>query len=192
MCSGTGDMEPAAASFKPLTEFGPPLLTLAHPMPYPFLQSIFDGLLPHGLHHYWKADFMHELTDEAIAEHIKFGPSIPTVNSAVHIYPLDGAVHDVKTEETAFAYRDINFVHIIAAVTPDPLPLPRYREWVKNYWAALHPLSAGGAYVNFLMDEGEDRIASSYLENHARLAAIKAKYDPDNLFQMNQNIKPAK
>jgi len=192
MCSGTGDMESAAAIFKPLTEFGPPLLALAHPMPYPFLQSIFDGLQPHGLHHYWKADFVHELTDEAIAEHIKFGPSIPTVHSAVHIYPLDGAVHDVGKNETAFAYRDVKFVHIIAAVTPDPEPLPRYRDWAKSYWAALQPLSAGGGYVNFLMDEGEDRIASSYLENHARLASIKAKYDPDNLFQVNQNIKPAK
>lgn len=192
MCSCTGELESAATLLKPLTEFGPPLLALAHPMPYPFLQSLFDGLLPHGLHHYWKADFMQELSDEAIAEHVRFGPSIPTVHSAVHIYPLDGSVHDVGKNETAFAYRDVKFVHIIAAVTPDPEPLPRYRDWVRNYWTALQPLSAGGAYVNFLMDEGEDRIASSYLENHARLAAIKAKYDPDNLFQVNQNIKPAK
>jgi FAD/FMN-containing dehydrogenase len=192
MCSGTGDTESAAAILKPLTEFGPPLLVLPHPMPYPFLQSIFDGLLPHGLHHYWKADFMDELTDEAIAEHCKFGPSIPTISSAVHIYPLDGAIHDVGKNETAFAYRDVKFVHIIAAVTPDPEFLTHYRDWVKDYWAALHPLSAGGAYVNFLMEEGEDRVASSYLENHARLASIKAEYDPDNLFQVNQNIKPAK
>jgi hypothetical protein len=155
------------------------------------LQSIFDGLLPHGLHHYWKADFMHELTDQAIAEHLKFGPSIPTVNSAVHIYPLDGAIHDVGKNETAFAYRDVKFVHIIAAVTPDTELFPLYRDWVKNYWAALQPLSAGGAYVNFLMDEGEGRIESSYLQNHARLATVKAKYDPHNLFQVNQNIKPA-
>jgi hypothetical protein len=191
MCSCVGDMNSAAATFKPLTEFGPPLLVLPHPMPYPFLQSVFDGLLPHGLHHYWKADFMHELTDDAITEHAKFGPSIPTIHSAVHIYPLDGAIHDLGKNETAFAYRDVKFVHILAAATPDPEPLPRYRDWVKNYWAALHPLSSGGAYVNFLMDEGDDRIASSYLENHARLAGIKAKYDPHNLFQVNQNIKPA-
>jgi FAD/FMN-containing dehydrogenase len=192
MCSCTGEMESAAASLTPLMEFGPPLLALAHPMHYPFLQSLFDGLLPHGLHHYWKADFMRELSDEAIAEHVRFGPSIPTVNSAVHIYPLDGAVHDVGKNEMAFAYRDVKFVHIIAAVTPDSELLPRYRDWVRNYWTALQPLSAGGAYVNFLMEEGEDRIASSYLENHARLAAIKAKYDPDNLFHVNQNIKPVK
>ena len=190
MCACTGDVSSAEAITKPLREFGSPLLALVHPMPYPVLQSLFDGLLPHGLHHYWKADFTLDLTDEAIAEHVRFGPRIPTVNSAVHIYPMDGAIHDLGWNETAFAYRDVKFVHIIAAVSPDPAPLPAWREWVRAYWAALHPHSAGGAYVNFLMDEGEERIASSYLGNHARLAAIKTRYDPDNLFRVNQNIKP--
>jgi hypothetical protein len=143
------------------------------------------------LHHYWKADFMHDLTEEAIAVHVEFGPRIPTVNSAVHIYPMDGAIHDVGSNDTAFAYRGVRFVHIIAATSPDPAPMPAWREWVRDYWAALHPHSAGGGYVNFLMDEGEERIASSYMGNQARLAAIKAKYDPENLFRVNQNIKPA-
>ena len=160
-------------------------------MPYPFLQSLFDGLLPHGLHHYWKADFMHDLTEEAIAEHVKFGPQVPTVNSAVHIYPMDGAIHDVSSTDTAFAYRDVRFVHIIAAASPDPAPMPMWCEWVRDYWSALHPHSAGGGYVNFLMDEGEERVAYSYMGNQARLAAVKAKYDPENLFRVNQNIKPA-
>ena len=192
MCACTGDVGKAEIVTKPLREFGPPLLALPHPMPYPFLQSLFDGLLPPGLHHYWKADFMRELTDEAIAEHVKFGPRIPTVNSAVHTYAMDGAVQDVGANETAFAYRDVRFVHIIAAVTPDPATLPLYRDWTQQYWAALHPYSAGGAYVNFLMEEGEQRIASSYLGNRERLAAIKAKYDPLNIFRVNQNIQPAK
>jgi FAD/FMN-containing dehydrogenase len=192
MCACSGDMAEAEALTKPLREFGPPLLVLPHPMPYPFLQSLFDGLLPPGLHHYWKADFMRELTDEAIAEHVKFGPGVPNVSSAVHIYTLDGAVHDVGATETAFAYRDVKFVHIIAAATPDPASLPAYREWTREYWTALHPHSAGGAYVNFLMEEGEDRIASSYMGNGERLAAIKAKYDPLNVFRVNQNIKPSK
>jgi FAD/FMN-containing dehydrogenase len=191
MCACTGDMSAAETITRPLREFGPPLLALPHPMPYPFLQSLFDGLLPHGLHHYWKADFVHDLTEEAIAEHVEFGPRIPTVNSAVHIYPMDGAIHDVSSTDTAFAYRDVRFVHIIAAVTPDPAPMPAYRQWVRDYWAALHPHSAGGGYVNFLMDEGEERVASSYMGNQARLAAIKAQYDPENLFRVNQNIKPA-
>jgi hypothetical protein len=185
--------EPAAAEemTRPLREFGPPLVSLLHPMPYPFVQSIFDGLLPAGLHHYWKADFVRDLTDAAIAEHVHFGPAIPTVHSALHIYPMDGAIHDVAADATAFAYRDVKFVHIIAAVTPDPTSLAAGRDWVREYWAALHPHSAGGAYVNFLMDEGEERTASSYAGNGARLAAIKRRYDPGNLFRLNQNIRPA-
>jgi FAD/FMN-containing dehydrogenase len=152
---------------------------------------MFDGLLPHGLYHYWKADFADNLTEPAIAEHVRYGPQIPTVNSAVHIYPLDGAVHDVAADQTAFAYRDVKFTHILAAVSPEPGPMPEYREWVRSYWSALHPHSAGGAYVNFLMDEGDERIASSYRGNYARLAAVKRKYDPGNLFRVNQNIRPA-
>jgi FAD/FMN-containing dehydrogenase len=192
MCACGGDPTAAEAITKPLREFGPPTLVLTHVMPYPVLQSLFDGLLPHGLHHYWKADFIGDLTDEMIAEHVKFGPRIPTVNSAVHIYPMDGAIHDVGPSDTAFAYRDVRYVHILAAVKPDPAPLPAYREWVRDYWAALHPHSAGGSYVNFLMEEGDERIAASYGGNQERLAAIKAKYDPENVFRVNQNIKPAR
>ncbi len=192
ICACTGDIAAAEAATQPLREFGPPLLVLPHAMPYPFLQSIFDGLLPSGLHHYWKADFMRELSDEAIAAHVKFGPEVPNIHSAVHIYTMDGAVQDVGPGETAFAYRDVKFVHMIAAVTPDPAELPAYRKWSRDYWTALHPHSAGGTYVNFLMDEGEERIASSYLGNRQKLAAIKARYDPQNLFRVNQNVPPAR
>jgi hypothetical protein len=185
------DPQRAESLTQPLREFGPPLVVLNHAMPYPMLQSLFDGLLPHGLYHYWKADFAHDLNEDSIAAHVKFGPRIPTVNSAMHIYPMDGAIHDVAKGDTAFAYRDVNFVHIIAAVTPDPAALPRYRDWVREYWTALHPHSAGGSYVNFLMEEGDARIAASYSGNHQRLAATKAKYDPHNLFCVNQNIRPA-
>jgi UDP-N-acetylenolpyruvoylglucosamine reductase len=124
MCACGGDVGEAETATKPLKEFGPPLLALPHSMPYPFLQSLFDGLLPPGLHHYWRADFVRELTEEAIAEHVRFGPRIPTINSAVHIYTMDGAVQDVGASETAFAYRDVKYVHMIAAVTPDPASLP--------------------------------------------------------------------
>ena len=187
----SGDLEKGEQLTRPLREFGPPAFALGHPAPYPAVQSMFDGLLPHGLYHYWKADFVDNLTEQAIAGHVRYGPRIPTVHSAVHIYPLDGAVHDVAADQTAFAYRDVKFTHILAAVSPDPAPMPRYREWVRSYWSALHPYSAGGAYVNFLMDEGDDRIASSYRGNYVRLAAVKRKYDPGNLFRVNQNIRPA-
>jgi len=187
----SGDLEKGEQLTRPLREFGPPAFALGHPAPYPAVQSMFDGLLPHGLYHYWKADFVDNLTEQAIAGHVRYGPRIPTVHSAVHIYPLDGAVHDVAADQTAFAYRDVKFTHILAAVSPDPAPMPQYREWVRSYWSALHPYSAGGAYVNFLMDEGDDRIASSYRGNYVRLAAVKRKYDPGNLFRVNQNIRPA-
>jgi FAD/FMN-containing dehydrogenase len=190
MCACT-DLARAEEIVRPLRQFGPPLLVLTHPMPYPFLNSLFDGLLPHGLHHHWRADFVHDLTEEAIAVHTRFGPRIPTIHSALHIYPLDGAIQDVGSDDTAFAYRDVRFVHVIAAVTPDPEQLPQQREWVRDYWSALHPHSAGGSYVNFLMEEGEERVASSYAGNHRRLAEVKAKYDPANVFCVNQNIRPA-
>jgi FAD/FMN-containing dehydrogenase len=191
MCAYSGEVTRGDAVTQPLREFGPPLLALTGPMPYPVVQSMFDPLLPAGFHHYWKADFVNELTDESIAVHVKYGPQIPTVSSAMHIYPMDGAVHDVGKDQTAFSYRNVAFTHIIAAVSPDPAPMAGYRQWVRDYWNALHPLSAGGAYVNFLMEEGEERIASSYSDNYSRLAAVKARYDPRNLFRVNQNIKPA-
>ena len=187
----SGDLKKGEQITRPLREFGPPAFALGHPAPYPAVQKMFDGLLPHGLHNYWKGDFVNNLSEQVITEHVRYGPQIPTVHSAMHIYPLDGAVHDVAANGTAFAYRDVKFTHILAAVSPDPAPMPSYREWVRSYWSALHPHSAGGAYVNFLMDEGDERIASSYRGNYARLAAIKRKYDPGNLFRVNQNIRPA-
>ena len=191
VCSYCGDPANGEAVTKPLREFGPPLFQHTGPMPYPMLQSIFDTLLPPGLHHYWKGDFVREISDAYIAAHLKHGPSIPNVHSAMHIYPLDGAVNDVPRDATAFAYRDVKFVHVIAAVTPDPTALLGYRDWVRGYFQTLHPLSAGGGYVNFLMeDEGAERVRATYGNNYDRLAEIKAKYDPDNLFHVNQNIKP--
>lgn len=191
MVSYAGEAEAGERVTAPLRAFGPPLFALNGSMPYPVVQSLFDGLLPPGLFHYWKSDFVAALSDEAIAAHVRFGPRIPTVNSAVHIYPLDGAIHDLAPEATAFAHRDVNFVHILAAVTPDPGRLPGYRDWVREYWSALHPYAAGGTYVNFLMEEGAEGVAASYSRNHERLRAIKAKYDPGNLFRVNQNIAPA-
>lgn len=186
----TGPLEEAEEVVKPIRSFGPPALDLLGPIPYPVLQSMFDALLPPGLQHYWKADFVKELTDEAIEVHVKYGPKIPTIESVAHIYPLGGAVQRVGRGETAFSYRDAKFVHIIGAVYPDPADTPKNIAWVREYWSALHPYSAEGAYVNFMMDEGDERIKATYRDNYERLVALKNKYDPTNLFHMNQNIKP--
>ena len=186
----TGELKQGEEVVKPLREFGPPALDLLGSMPYPALNSLFDALLPPGLQHYWKADFDYELSDEAIAVHAEYGPKVPTVPSGMHIYPLDGAIHRVETDETAFSYRDAKFVHIMIAVDEGPEHMPEYTSWVQEYWSALRPFSAGGAYVNFLMEEGEDRLKATYRDNYERLVEIKRKYDPTNLFHLNQNINP--
>ena len=188
----SGPMDKAEEIVKPIREFGPPAVEHVGAMPFPALQSAFDALLPAGLQHYWKADFVNELSDELIEVHTKHGPQVPTFQSTMHTYPINGAAHRVGDNETAFSYRDANFVHVIAAMYPDPADTPKNVAWVKNYWSALHPHSAGGAYVNFLMEEGQDRIKATYRGNYDRLVEIKNKYDPTNLFHINQNIKPTK
>ena len=187
----TGPMDQAEERFKPIRDFGPPAVDFAGPIPFPALQSIFDALYPAGLQWYWKADFFRELNDRAIDLHVKYGAQLPTMHSTMHIYPINGAAHKVGTADTAFNFRDVNFAQVIVGVDPDPSQNPRMIAWAKDYWLALHAHSAGGAYVNMVMDEGEDLVKAAYGNNYARLAQIKATYDPKNLFHMNQNIRPA-
>jgi FAD/FMN-containing dehydrogenase len=189
--SYSGKLDDGEALLRPLREEIAPALDLAGPIPYPALNSMFDALEPPGLQHYWKADFVRELTDEAIAVHVDFGPKVPTVPSLMHLYPMDGAVSETANDETAFSYRDVKFAHVILATDADPAPMPAHIAWARSYWDALHPHSAEGAYVNFLMEEGPSRVAATYRKNYPRLQAIKQRYDPDNLFRVNQNIVPA-
>ena len=186
----TGPLDQAEEVFKPIRSFGPPALDLVGPMPHPMLQSMFDGLYPTGHQWYWRADFVNELSYEAIALHVKYGSEMPTMQSSMHMYPINGAAHRVGNDETAWAYRDANWAEVIVGVDPDPANNDRIISWTKDYWDALHPYSAGGAYVNFMMDEGQERVQATYGDNHERLVAIKNKYDPTNLFRVNQNIRP--
>jgi FAD/FMN-containing dehydrogenase len=160
------------------------------PMPYPALNSAFDALVPPGLQHYWKAAYVTELTDEAIAVHMEHGPSVPAVNSTVHIYPINGAVHDVPSDATAFGHRDANFATVIAGMWPDPADNERNIAWVRDYYAAIAPHSEAGGYVNFASPDDRDKVAENYGANFARLTEVKRRYDPDNLFHLNQNIPP--
>jgi FAD/FMN-containing dehydrogenase len=159
-------------------------------MPYPALNSAFDGLVPPGLQHYWKAAYVRELTDEAIAAHMEHGPKVPAVNSTVHIYPINGAVHDVPPDATAFGHRDANFAPVIAGMWPDPADNERNIAWVREYYAAIAPHSEPGGYVNFASADDQPRVAENYGENYARLREVKRRYDPGNLFRINQNIEP--
>ena len=186
-----GPPDKADAVFKPIAEFGPPRMHGVQPMPYPALQGAFDALYPPGDQWYWRADFVTELSDAAIAEHESFGPQMPTPQSTMHMYPIDGAAHRAKPGDTAFSYREANWGAVFAGVSGSPADVPAISAWCKDYWNALHPHSSGGAYVNMMMDdEGEDRIRASYRDNYPRLAAAKKRYDPDNLFRVNQNIRP--
>jgi len=187
----TGPMEKAEEVFKPIRAFKAPALDFVGPLPQPALQGMFDGIYPTGMQWYWRADFVNELNDEAIAKHIPFGYSLPSMHSTMHLYPINGAAARVNNKDTAWHYRDALWAMVIVGVDPDPANKEKITAWTKKYWEELHPYSAGGAYVNFMMDEGEERVKATYGENYERLVAIKNKYDPNNLFRVNQNIKPS-
>ena len=186
-----GSMEQANTILESIRSYRPPAFEFFAPMPFPMLQGLFDGIYPAGLQWYWKADFFKELSDAAIAKHIEYGSLLPTWQSTMHLYPVNGRVNRVGEAETAFSYRDAVWSEVIVGVDPDPANCRKITDWAKSYYDALHPFGAGGAYLNFMMEEGEDRIRATYRGNYDRLAAIKAKYDPENFFRVNQNIRPA-
>jgi hypothetical protein len=189
--SHTGTQQEAEADFASIRSSFPPVLDLVGMMPQPVLNSMFDGLYPPGHQWYWRADYVNELPDEAIDEHIRFGSSLPTMQSSMHLYPVNGKAAVPSNEETAWSYRDATWAEVIVGVDPDPANREKITNWTKAYWEALHPFSAGGAYVNFMMEEGQERILATYRDNYEKLSVIKLKYDPSNLFRVNQNIKPA-
>jgi FAD/FMN-containing dehydrogenase len=188
----TGPLDKAERVFKPIRKFKPPALDLVGPIPHPALQSMFDALYPPGLQWYWKADFVRKLSDEAITLHVKHGALLPTMHSTMHLYPIDGKARSIRNGATPWSYRDANWAGVIVGVDPSPANKERITDWAKDYWTAVHPHSAGGAYINFMMDEGADRVRATYGKSYNRLARIKKRYDPANLFHVNQNIAPAK
>ena len=186
----TADQGRAEEVMAPLRAFGSPLLDGMMAMPLSMMNSAFDPLFTAGMQWYWRADFVGEISDEAIAVHEKFAAQLPTPLSTMHMYPIDGAVHDVREGDTAFAYRTAGWAAVIVGVDPDPAMAGKLRDWAVAYQEALHPTALAGAYVNFMMDEGQDRVRASYGRNYDRLARVKAIYDPDNFFHVNQNIVP--
>jgi FAD/FMN-containing dehydrogenase len=186
-----GSLDEGEKMLQPIRDVAPRVAEMVGPMPYPALNSAFDALVPPGLQHYWKANFVTELTDDAIAAHLEHGPKVPVVNSTMHIYPINGACHRVGAEDTAFAYRDATFATVIAGMWPDPADNEANIAWVKDYYAATAPHSESGGYVNFMAEDDQSRIRDNYRGNYDRLAAAKRRYDPGNLFRHNQNIQPA-
>jgi hypothetical protein len=186
----TGAHDKADEVLAPVKTHGSPLMVGLQPMPFTALQGAFDPLYPAGLQWYWRADFFNEISDTAIEVHRKYGAMLPTGHSTMHMYPIDGAASRVPENATAFAYRDGGWAGVIVGVDPDPANAGLISQWTRDYWEELHPTSAGGAYVNFLMNEGQDRVKASYRGNYARLTQVKERYDPGNTFHINQNIQP--
>jgi FAD/FMN-containing dehydrogenase len=187
-----GSEEGAANAMAPLMSSVPePLMHGPHPLPHAALQGAFDGLYPAGDQWYWRADFVNEIPDEAVDIHVRYGSEPPTMQSTMHMYPIDGAAHDANSSDTPWSFRDATWASVFVGVDPDPAKAETIRKWATDYHEALHPYSAGGAYVNMMMDEGQERVRASYRDNYERLARIKRAYDPGNVFRVNQNIRPA-
>ena len=186
-----GPVDQGEKMFQPFHDVAPVVAEFVGPAPYPALNSAFDALYPPGqLQHYWKASFVKELTDDAIAAHLEHGPKVPVMNSTMHIYPINGACHDVAADATAFAYRDANFATVIAGMWPDASQNEANINWVRDYYDATAPHSEDGGYINFMSDDDQGRIKDNYKGNYDRLVEVKRKFDPGNLFHLNQNIRP--
>jgi hypothetical protein len=186
-----GSDEEAEQAMAPMLAVAEPLMHGVGRMPLPALNSAFDGLYGPGDQWYWRADFVNEIPDESVAANQEWNENMPTWKSGSHVYPIDGAAHDVGAGDTPWAYRDATWSQVIIGVDGDPASAPTLRDWAVGYWESVHPYSAGGAYVNFMMDEGQDRVKATYGANYDRLAKAKSTYDPDNVFRVNQNIQPA-
>jgi FAD/FMN-containing dehydrogenase len=185
-----GPVHEGEAALAPLRDVAPVVAEHVGAMPYPALNSAFDALVPPGLQHYWKANFVKELSDDAVAAHVEHGPKLPAVNSTVHIYPINGACHRVAADATAFAYRDATFATVIAGMWPDPAQNDDAIGWVRDFYEATAPHSEEGGYINFMSGDDQNRVRSNYGANYDRLVDVKRTYDPDNVFRLNQNIAP--
>lgn len=190
--SYSGPLEKSEEVFKPIRDMNPEF-EFTGPMPHPALNSMFDQFYPSGLQWYWRADFIDKIPDEAVAHHAAFGKAMPTPHSTMHLYPIFGKAHEVGESDTPWAYRKANWSQVIVGVDPEPSNKEKITKWTKDYFEAIHPFSSGGAYINFMMDdEGQERVKASYRHNYDRLVKVKTKYDPENFFRVNQNIKPGK
>jgi Berberine and berberine like len=187
-----GSAEDGEKAMAPILKSLPPqMLNWMGIMPFPALQGMFDPLLPTGMQWYWKGDFVKVLTDEAIDAHIEQAAKTPSELSLMHLYPIDGAAHRVGKDETPWGARDANWSMVIAGIDPNPQKAGQVTRWTKAYWEAVHPYNLAGGYVNFMMaDEGDARVKATYGDSYERLVALKRKYDPANLFRVNQNIRP--
>lgn len=186
----TGSPENAEETFKAIRNFGPPVFDMVSELPLPALNTMFNALYPKGMQWYWKAHYVNEISDDCLDVNLIYGSKVPSLQSTMHYYPINGKVHDIKQEESAWVNRDKRYVQLIVGVDPDPANKEKITHWCRQYYDALLPYVNDGAYINFMMKESEDKVQAAYGENYPRLVEVKRKYDPDNFFHINQNIKP--
>ncbi len=186
----TGALDEAENALKPFRDLAPIVAEHVGPLPYPALNAAFDALFPHGIRSYWKGLFVTELPDAAVEAHVEHGSKVPSASATMHLYPINGACHDVGADETAFAYRASTFAEVIVAAGDDPAEDDARKKWVRDYYQATAPHAETGGYINFMSEDDQGRIKDNYSGNYKRLVDVKKTYDPDNLFHMNQNIDP--
>ncbi len=186
-----GDPTRGEEILQPLRAFGPPLMDHFAVMAYPALQQMFDESAPSGALNYWRSGFLDELSDAAIEAVVAHAAEMPRPMAQVHLHHLGGAMARTPVEATAFAHRVSPYIYNIIGMWREPQETQSGVAWVRDFGQAMQPLSAG-AYLNFMGEEGEKRVRSALGVNYERLAAVKARYDPANLFHVNQNIKPAR
>ena len=188
-CGKTEDGERVLA---PLRKFGKPVADVISPMPYTVLQSLLDEGAPPGIQNYWKSEYLSGLSDESIDAILSFGKSITSPFSAIHVHQLGGAMKRVAENETAFGHRSAPFAINILSCWRDPQENEKHVKWARDFFAVMQKFSAG-VYVNFMSEDDGGRIKEAYEEEkYKKLVSLKDKYDPENFFHMNQNIKPKK
>jgi hypothetical protein len=191
VCCYAGPVDDGERAIKPLREFGSPVLDACAPKPFLEHQGMFDASYPHGWWYYMRACDVAELTDEVIDTTVEHALRISSPRTAFPIWNLGGAMTDIGEDETAFHGRQARYEFNITAATDTEDGFDAEREWVRSFWTALEPQHSS-VYVNFLMDEGSDRVRAAYGDTkYERLRALKREYDPENLFRLNQNIPPA-
>jgi FAD/FMN-containing dehydrogenase len=187
-----GPLEQAEAALRPLREFGPPELDLVEPMPYTALQRLIDDANPPGRQNYWKAEFIRDLSDDAIDTIVEHAAGVTSPFSLVVLEPKGGAIARRPEDATPLGRRDAAYAFYIFSMWDDPGEAERHVAWTREFAEAMEPYTTTGIYLNFTSDTGEGRVRSTYgPEKYDRLVALKDKYDPTNFFRFNQNIKPS-
>ncbi len=186
-----GEIEEGERAVRPLRAFGSPLEDNIQPMPYTTLQSAPDAGFPFGRQHYWKSSYLKRLSDEAIEVMIRFVAEMPSPTSGVGLQQMHGAASRVDPTATAFPHRDEHYDFLILSQWANPTDSEENIRWTREFFEAMQPFFESGVYVNNLGEEGEDRVKEAYGEHYERLVALKDKYDPTNLFRLNQNVRPA-